>query len=300
MITSAQLRIFNALNQPKIVSEIANDLGVSVSTISEQIDDLVWNGLVEKKRIGKSVEVKRSENMHAQILNEIYNEFTHLPVDKILSHSSLNILALLNMSRSLKHIALATGLSRTQTYHAIKRMGKYGIIIKRDGNYEMNPSHSKIREFVEAYFAYANHKVARELSRDAIILWQRGNEFLFKTKEEIKNGMKETAITKFPSFGIKMISETRYYFYSKREIDNSDILMHAILIDPKSQIYNAYACIFYQKVKPKNLFEKAEIYDIRGHVELLIKYLKTKGRNVNFFMPWEEYESLARDYGVIK
>ena len=256
---------------------------------------MVWSGLAEKKRAGKSVEVSISESRHAQILGEIYHEFARLPIDKILSHSSLNVLALLNTPRSVKHIALATGLSRTWIHHSIKSMGKYGIVVKRDENYELNPKHSKIRKFVESYFAYANHNIARALSEGAVILWQRGNEFLFKTKERVKNEVKETAITKFPSFGIQMISETRYYFYSKRGIDNSDILMHVILIDPKSQTYNAYACIFYQKVKPENLIEKAEIYDLQEHVELLIKHLKTKERN--FFMSWKEYESLARDYG---
>ena len=294
MITSTQLRIFDRLDQPRTVGEIANPLGLSVSTVSEQIAGLVWNGLAEKKRVGKSVEVKRSESRHAQILSEIYHEFARLPIDKILSHSSLKVLALLNTPRSVKHIALATGLSRTWIYHSIKFMGKYGIVVKRREKYEINPKHSKIQEFVESYFVYANHKIARELSEDAIILWQRGDEFLFKTKEEVKNEVQETAITKFPSFGIPMISETKYYFYSKRGIDNSDILMHVILVDPKSQTYNAYACIFYQKVKPENLIEKAEIYDLRKHVESLIKHLKTE----NFFMPWKEYESLARDYGV--
>jgi hypothetical protein len=134
---------------------------------------------------------------------------------------------------------------------------------------------------------------------DAVILWRRGKEFLFKSKSEIRaENVVPTAISVFPDYGIQMLSDFYYYFHTPREMSVSDHILHTILIEPRSMTYNSYALLLYQKTVPGEILAKAELYDLREHMETLLEYLRKREKVSDFTPTWGEYLELTGVYGL--
>jgi predicted transcriptional regulator len=300
MITNTELKIFQIISKPRSINDIAKYINISDSTASRYTDRLVKNGLAQKLRNGKSVFVTRADSTHAQQLNTFFREFPRLPLRKIFSYSNLNILSFLRTEKSVTQIALITGLSRTKVYQVLNDLTPIGIILKRH-RYYMNPLHRTLQKFIDEYFSYLNFKELKEITSGSVILWQRGHEFLFKSKDALTHrNIYLTATSKFHSYGVQIVTAEEYYYHTThaRKLCVSEYIIHTILAEPNSLRNNMYACLLYQKTIPKDIMDWAEIYDIQDHIEILIDYLKNKQKNANFVPPWEEYQALAEDYGL--
>lgn len=182
-------------------------------------------------------------------------------------------------------------------------LGKYGIVLKKENKYILSERHPLIKKFVDNYWEYVANKKLRTISDDAVLLWQRGPEFLFKTDsvldESKTKGRKKTiyptAINVFYEYGLKVMSDTRYYFHTKRKLKAEDYFIHTILIDQYSLIYNSYALAFSSKIRSAELLKYGRYYDMEGHIEKLLEYVATMKNNSDFVLPWNEYEDLVRD-----
>ncbi|VVB93072.1 Uncharacterised protein [uncultured archaeon] len=77
-----------------------------------------------------------------------------------------------------------------------------------------------------------------------------------------------------------------------------DYIIHTILIDPQNPIYNSYAAALIMQSGAKNLPDAARIYDISEHIESLLEYVRTKKKNNNFVLPWNEYMDIFNSIKV--
>lgn len=303
MLNSTKIKIFKNLTHPTTISDLSSTLELDHSTISKAVNSLKADGFVIKQKEGKQVYVNSSESMHSQSLRDIIIEYPRLPLNKILTPSSLHVLSILENPRSMIDIAELTGLNRKTVSFAIHELAKYGIVLRKENKYVLSERHPLIKRFVDNYWKYRTNKKLRQISENAVLVWQRGSEFLFKMYTEFDDNKKEikkqsihpTAINVFHRYGLKVMSDTRYYFYSKRELKNEDYIMHTILIDPHSSIYNSYALALYSKICFAELVKFGKYYDMEEHVKTLLEYVKVKQKNSDFVLPWNEYQNLVKD-----
>ncbi|WP_094227424.1 winged helix-turn-helix domain-containing protein [Methanolobus psychrotolerans] len=303
MLNTTKIEIFRNLTQPITISELSTILELDQSTISKAVNSLEEYGFVVKRKEGKEVYVGRSDSLHSQVLRDIIIEFSRLPLGEILTSSSLHVLSVLENTCSIADIAVITGLDRRTVSSAILELGKYGIVLKKENKYILSGRHPLIKKFVHNYWEYVTTKKLRNISDNAVLIWQQGPEFLFKTDsvldENKTKGRKKTiyptAINVFYEYGLKVMTDTRYYFHTKRKLKAEDYFIHTILIDQYSSIYNSYALAFSSKIRSAELLKYGKYYDMEDHIEKLLEYAATMKKNSDFVLPWNEYMDLARD-----
>lgn len=290
------LTIFKELKYSISVSDIAGILKLNHSTISTAVSSLIQEGLAQKQRDGKKVLVARANTLHARSLAEFLEEYTRLPVEEFFSYSSLEILGTLAYPHNITDIVAMTGLNRQTISSTIAKLSKYGIVIKEKRKFVLNKRHRQVSDFVVNYWRYITNQRMRDIAGDAIILWQRGPEILFKThidsEQDSESNIQPTATTVFPEYRLRTTTTMRYYFHSKRKLTVDDHIVHTILIDPQNPIYNSYAAALITQSDTKNLLTTGRLYDMEEHVKSLLEYLGTKEKNSNFVLPWNEYIDL--------
>lgn len=295
MLGSREIETFKLL--PSSETDIAQKLQLSSGTVSKITKKMEKNGLAIKKRQGMKVIVETSQSSHAQKLEVILKTFNRLALEHILSYSNLKLIAILKYPLNKKEISQMLHVSRQWAYKAIKDLAGYGIILKKPEGFYLNPMHHLLFEFAKEYYMYKNHQTLKTISDDAVILWQHGDEFLFKTKKELTNHQK-TALTIFSTYNIPLLGDAKYYYYTKRTLKITDYILHTILIHSQSKTYNAYACLLYEKTKPVDIVKKARIYNLTKHIQTLLLFIEKQESEQKFLPTWDEYRSLTKQYGI--
>jgi len=295
MPTPTSLKIFRELKHPKSISEIAHLLGLNHSTISTSVSSLIEEGFAQKHRDGKKTLISRRDTLHARSLEDFMKEYPRLPIEYLFSYSSMEILSMLTHPHNITDIAAMTALNRHTISRALSKQSKYGLILKEKGKIVINKRHRQLVDFINSYWRHAANQRLR--AEDAVMLWQRGPEFLFKAQSEPGKSIEQddiqaTAITVFSKYGLRLITGTRYYFHTLRKLAIEDHIIHTILIDPQNPVYNSYAAALIMQSGEKNLSNAARLYDIPEHVESLMEYVRTKKKNSNFVFPYNEYMDL--------
>ena len=304
MVNATTLAIFRELKTSRSISEIADLLGLDHSTVSTAVSLLVVEGFAEKQRDGKKVVVKRSNTLHAQSLEDILKEYPRLPIEKLFTNSSMEVLSVLSHPHNITDIAAITGLNRHTVSTALKNLSGYGIVLKEKGRFIVNKRHRHIVDLVNNYWRFVANQRLRDIADDAIILWQRGPEFLFKTQTDpVQNNEQNihpTATTVFLEYNLQTITTNRYYFHSKRRLRVEDNIIHTALIDPQNPTYNSYALFLATQSSATDLLKVGRYYDLEKHIESLLEYQKTKEKKSNNVLPWSEYMDLLNSMVVME
>lgn len=299
MLNSTETSIFKYLKNPMNISDLAELLSLHHSTVSKAVSSLEIEGFVIKEKKGNNVYLRRSDSLHAQSLADILKEFPRLPLSKLFTPSSLHVLSMLKTPRSITETSAITGLDRYTVSAAISRLAKYGIVVKENGKFLLSVRHALFENFVDNYFKYRANMNLKAVSQNGTLIWQRGPDFLFKAENlntdlesYLENKIHPTAISVFPKYGLDVISDMNYYFFSKKTLCEEEFFIHTILIDPYSSIYNSYALALESRLESKNFLKYASYYDIEDHVRTLLEYLNTKEKNSDFVLPWNEYQEV--------
>lgn len=309
MLSPTGILIFRKLEKPATISELAEGLGLSESRISESVTSLVGEGFLIKERHGKKVFVSRETALHAVAFAGILREFPRLPLEKLFSYSAMEVLGVLQYPHSSSEITLMTGLDRRTISTALLKLGTYGLVLKKEKMLLLNRRHRNLENFVRYYWEYkTNQKLEIIYMGGGLLLWQRGAEFLFKVPGEVKDMeireflknrlVHKTGVSQLSEYGLGVISDSEYYFYSRRKLKIEDVFIHTILTDPENPIYNSYALALFQKCDRRSLLKAGKIYDMDNHIEKLLEYLDTKEKNVSFLLPWGEFQALLERLNV--
>lgn len=299
MLSSREISIFKCLKEPMNISDLSELLGLHYSTVSKAVSSLESEGFVLREKKGKHVYIRRSDSLHARSLEDILREFPRLPLGKLFTPSSLHVFSVLKSPRSITEVSEITGLDRYTVSSAISRLARYGIVIKEKGRFLLSSRHALFEDFIDNYYKYRANMNLRAVSQNGVLIWQRGPEFLFKAENlnpdlepHLENKIHPTAISIFPKYGLDMVTDMDYYFFSKKPLCEEEFFIHTILIDPYSPIYNSYALALAPKLGSKNFIKYAAYYDIEAHVRTLLEYLDKKEKGSDFVLPWKEYQDL--------
>jgi predicted transcriptional regulator len=295
MISKNEIHAFKLL--PATVTTLSKKLDVSPASASKITGKLINNNLATKQRNGKTMLIQKEKTTLAQKLEEIITLFPRLPLENILTHTNLSLIASMSYPLTIKELGRTIGVTRQWIYKTIKQLSSYGIILKTDDNYTINPIHKKIYDFATTYMEFQHYHYASMLTDDAVILWQHGNEFLFKTKQNLTS-VQKTAVTVFSDYNLPLVSNNKYYYTTKRPLTTADVILHTLLIDPTSKTYTAYALLLLEKTMPTDLVKKAQLYNLTDHIQILLNYLEKHTSTTKFLPAWKDYETLAKQYGV--
>ena len=279
------------------ISELANHIGKSQPTATAAVENLQAKGFVTTKRAGMRKMVGVSQAKHAQLLRELILAYPHVPWESILANSQ--ILPLLK----LESVAPAS-VSRITEWRAMRNLMAHGIIINEAESQTVNPRFDKISEFIREFLNFTNLKLAAQVSENAAIVWASGSQFIVRVAGGTAitdKRFKPTATTALATYGITLISDVEYYFFSPlgRAPRPEDIVLHTILIDGVTNV--TYALILMAKVKtdPDHLLTAAEKLGLRAQVEGMLRFLTSHEPQVNTVLPkWDEFAERAGDYGV--
>jgi hypothetical protein len=187
-------------------------------------------------------------------------------------------------------------------------LAEHGIIKEGEGGYMINPRYGLLMEFLQEYQSYIVREIVGSIVEDGVILWQKDLECLIRTpKHAVKrDDLFRTGISRFADFGIKLITNYDYYFYSekKKRMRREDIVLHALIAE-RDSVRNVTYCLiflkkFEQELDERYLLKEAENFDIRGSVEQMLGFLRDKERGPDAMLPsWPEFVEKAREYGVI-
>jgi predicted transcriptional regulator len=294
MLSQNELKAFNAF--PKTITQLSEKLNISKPAAYAISEKLVQKGLAQKNRQGKKVIVSREKTLHAQDLKEIQQNIERLPINQILSQTSLPIISLLDYPLRTKEITQILNITRQWTSKQLKKLGEHGLILKEKKEYTINPVHQKIQRFASHYYQFQHNQHVAKIADDTQIIWQHGPEFLFSTKKKLSS-FPFAALSAFSSYNLPLISNTYYYFHSERPLDISDIIIQTLLTMPQSKTYYSYACLLYEEKTPKNILKKARLYNVTDRIKDMITFLKTK-QPIKYSPEWKDYETLAKQYGV--
>lgn len=297
MLGKVELRVLSNLEERDTLKGVIEKTGLSKGRISIATRNLEDLGFIIRERRGRRIYLRIGNTLHASLFFDFLREYPSIPVECLLTHRRISILSIIE-DNSPSIIAEIIGVSRQTIYNIIKDFLRYGILVRRKG-YRINPRHEILKRFVSEYQVFINRMEMKKVDDEAVLLWARGPEFLMKTNKRIeKENYHLTATSAFTRFGLLLISSHNYYFYSKRDVSSaSEVIIHTLLANLNSKTSIAYACLLYQKTKPRDLIKISKIYRMEDRVSKIIKYVDEK-QDFKDFPKREEYNELLEEYMV--
>ncbi|MGI0006936.1 MAG: MarR family transcriptional regulator [Nitrosotalea sp.] len=289
------------------LSDLRRQSNSPPSVLSRVISSLEENGFIKTVKEGLSKTVTLSESKHALLFRDMVLESRHMPYDKILSGSSLEVLSTINSlnPKSRKDIQENSNVSEPSVARTLKKLKQLGLVQKKESMYIISSRLQMLKDFVNESRHYTNQQISRKFSNDAVIIWERNDEFIIESsKESEQDHFLLTGPSLFGKFSIPLIMQVSYYFYSThyKNVRLEDALVHSLLI-PYSQ-RNMLAVLLVVKknekiIKTKYLLEQSKKYKITHMVEAILDYLHTEGMREEEYLPsWRDFKSKALEYGL--
>ena len=306
VFTKSEIRALREISMDRAtISKLHNRLSMSQSGASVLVKRLEQKSMVSTKRLGMKKLVEMNDAKHAVLVKELLQTYSHVPWENLLADSSLPILfEILNN----KTCELGGRLSKRTVHRHLSRLTEHGIIKESEGGYMINPRYGPLIEFLEEYQSYIVREIVGSIVEDGVILWQKDLECLIRTPKSAVKGddLFRTGISRFADFGISLITNYDYYFYSekKKKMRREDIVLHALLAERDSVRNITYCLIFLKKfgqeLDKRYLLIEAENFNLRGLVEQMLGFLRAEKRGPDAVLPtWPEFVERAREYGVI-
>jgi len=283
----ALLRCLRDGEQPR--REVARALGMSQPELTRLVKSLESKGIVVVRRNGMSSSLSFSELKHASVLRRILNEFSHMRLEEVLSLASLRVIASLAIhpASTREEIQLSSGVSPRTIHTVLNRFKAVGIIrVHGRGVYELSDRFVPFAEFARELMSFSNQKKAFAFSSDAVVIWERGSEFVVRTKASKESeDFRKTAFSAFDSYGLPLVQEWHYYYHPhgswRRTPD--EVLLQSLLIRPLgSREINALKMLLDRKTLWRNidqLIAKAGRYGVTAELKGLIEGFKGHEEN---------------------
>lgn len=306
-LTTRELRCLRAivnLDQAR-ASNITTVVGLSRSDVSRVINALQGKGFVTTKKTGLSKIAVLSESKHAALWRRLILEFRHMPLEELLSGTTLEVLsAVCSLTLTTrKEIAKATILSERSVASVLEKLARVGMIQKAMAKYSVSRRFRTLKEFVIEYRHYLNESIAREFASDAVVLWECNNEFVIESKTlRTKEGFQATGASAFSRFGIQLLVQSFYFFYSPcaRKLRLEDVVLHSLLVPEWNVLPTMLVWRKQEKaMKIKYLKIQAKKYGAAELVDAIIAYFASEGRErPPSFPTWDEFVLRAKEYGM--
>jgi DNA-binding transcriptional ArsR family regulator len=271
------------------MKSIAQNLSVSQPELTRLVKSLRTKGLAVVERQGMSNSVSISDQKHASRLRRILNEFRHMRLERILSLTSLEVLSALAASpgSTRSDIMSSSDVSARSLHTALKSLRELGVVRARTrGTYEISDRFEPFVEFVREFDDYSNQRKAKEFCRDAMVIWQRGREFIIRTEcESESNEFRLTAFSAFEQYGVPLFAGWRYYYHpvGKWRRTINEVLLQSMLLRPRDSRENIAILMLWHKNNLSRdldqLREGASRYGLQDELQTVADYFRDPEMN---------------------
>ena len=128
-LSKMEVRTLLKLKREETITELANELGLSIYRTSILVASLKRKGLVKTEKRGKYKIVLLSDAKPVELFKRLVSKFGHMPLDSILSGKSLPLLAVLKGTPlSAYELCIKSSISRSTRYYILNKLSNYGMI----------------------------------------------------------------------------------------------------------------------------------------------------------------------------
>ena len=299
-----EIRLLRELAKGKqSLLQIKRLLQIKPAFLSRNLKKLQQKGIIQTAAEGNQKTAYFSETKHASLLRDLLLSYDFIDWENILSGKTIEILF-----RTLDDGDLS-GFSGATLWRYLKELKARGIITETQKRYTINTRFPILTDFLREYERYFVTKIAKTLSENSVILWQKDMEFLTRAPNSAKapsGDFHKTATSIFADYNLPLFSEFDVYFYStiKEAIKPEDAVLHTMLIEPGNVRYATYAVLLLKKTEKQldrtYLKTEAKRLGLENQTENMLKFLQTHKRPEGQMLPtWDDFEEKAHDYGVM-
>jgi len=238
-INQTELKILELMLQRKISeTEIARELNLSLSWISECVHHLVDIGFVriEKKGISRFSQI--CNDALGESLKRLMIENRMLNLNAILPDSGLLILPLLlDPGSDLKEISERTDLTRRMIRNKLSDWKSMGLIgLERYPDILMlTERETHLSQFLIEFCRARNRSYLSKKHPSGVVVWEWRDEFIFSIDKKIEDdGFQKAGVTGLEDFDDVLFHSSEYYYFcpGKDSLSIEEILIQAIRLDP--------------------------------------------------------------------
>ncbi|WP_317176065.1 hypothetical protein [Halomontanus rarus] len=178
------------------------------------------------------------------------------------------------------------------------------MAIKERSRYRLTEDFNELHIFAYELRHHVHQVRIRRDVGSGTIIWESHNEFLVRTEKSVENSdYHRTGLNAFTDYGLQFFTTSeQHYFYSenRESLTPEDLVCHLLLIENDSR-HRKYALLLVAEtgVSLESLEEAAKVYGLMEVIAPLIDFLRTQGEfNSDRTPRWEEFETLASEYGV--
>lgn len=306
MLNERELRILSIVDSPMYLQSLADELDYRKDTVSKALNGLEKAELIHKDREGNAVVVKPSNARCVEVLQSLTKSHPHVDFPDLLTQSMMNVLFYLNSSTpwTATELAEQTGHSRSTVYRSLRTLTNRAMAVKKHGQYTLT---EEFRELHDLAYDLLHHVHTVQVKRDTAggtLVWESHDEYLVRTDGRVtEDGYHRTGLDAFEEYGLEFFTTSEhYYFYSENReaLEAEDLVCHLLLIGSDSR-RRKYALLLLAKadLSREQLEATARFYPVEELVLQLHQFLETRGEQPSHETPpWEEFETLASEYGV--
>jgi DNA-binding HxlR family transcriptional regulator len=287
------IKIIELLSQGKsTVSELAKQLNLSLSTVSETVSFLENYGLVTKEK--KRVTVVKLSN--SLVARELAKQKTKFSLYKMLGGSNELVFVELFKERTFDELLKVTDFSVTFLYMALADLQEIGAVVKKEN-----------KKFVALEELHYLITLLRQLHEQLDV--EIGSIVIHSDKFKLKKAPKDipikgtpTAFSVFSEYNVEYISPYNYAIWPEKKLSVEEVFLHALKCsESKKDIL--ISIIFYLKNKRRiDIHKCRKVGQEFKVIDLLLDVLayldQREVKNQSFFLPWEEFKKKAAEYGI--
>ena len=309
MLIGSDLRILSALDTPASISELSEITGYSVSYVSERISHLQELELVAVSREGRSKKVHALPTILFETYKDLTSRHSHIDLPTFISPSMLQICWFLDRPTSVSEMRSKLELKRRRIYQLLEKLQSRGFIKKENNRYVITDRLNGLVRFAQTAIRYEHQHRAETDLPGSNVVWSSPHESLVIPAEKNSENITEdsnwylTGIPRFSVYGLDFFTAKPTYFYSELRdtLTPVDLISHTLIIEADTRNLSFCALLMIsENISSERLKDVSTYYDIGDLVDALVTFIETKGETSPESLPeWGEFESLAKQYGVI-
>mgnify|MGYP006288687403 CR=1 FL=1 len=305
MIGKRHFRTLETVGGPTTRQELVNSLEYTPKTITNILGDLESLGLITRERSGSRVTVRPANARCVNVFHTLVRTKPHIDFPDLLSESTLVLLYHLS-KEPIRGPTLVdrSQLSRATVYRHLDKLLNRAIVLKDGSRYWLAKDFVDLHTFA-VELSHQRHR--RQLEVDDVsgaLVWESHDEFLLQTDDVLDIvDYHRTGLAMFAEYDLQFFTtpgEFYYYAPGRDSLDALDLVCHLLMIENDSR-HRQYAMLLIAKegLDREELLDRADYYRTAEIVEPLTEYVRSEGDTASPNLPpWEEFKSLATDYGV--
>jgi DNA-binding MarR family transcriptional regulator len=306
MLSKDELRVIEALDGPKTRQDLAAELDYAPSTVTNAVSHLASLNLVLRDTSTGEVLVTLSEARSLEVYQSLTKAHPHVDFPDLLTKSAFRVFYYLSAKEWTIAATLIdrSNLSKATVYRIIDRFTNRAMIVKDHSRYRLDEDFAELHIFATELRHHIHRNRMRHDLESGTILWETYDTFLVRVDTQISSDNYHlTGLDAFAEYGLEFFTTSEFYYFYSEDLNTlapADLVCQLLLIEDDAR-HRKYALVLVAATQTDSdeVRKRANYYGLDTQIDAMMTYLETNGdKTTDWLPPWEEFESLARDYEV--